>query len=193
MTGCREVRRRREAGAAGSFPRFPSSDVTPKSLPRKFAEELAMWRCLRMFAVVGKGRLKRGKRETRSCLGVSRLPFLPAAEYPCEGGSLRYSLGSYLPVSPRGQGDAQRGQEVGGPAPSFKPATRSHSRPEPIPPATQLFSRCFGSKCVMAESDKRVARRRRRRLLRSVPLAEDPSVEAEAASGGGLRRRGEES
>jgi hypothetical protein len=44
----------------------------------------------------------------------------------------------------------------------------------------------------MAESDKREARRRRRRLLRGVPLAEDPSVEAEAASGE-VEEAGEES
>ena len=35
----------------------------------------------------------------------------------------------------------------------------------------------------MAESDKREARRRRRRLLQGAAQAEDPSVEAEAAFG----------
>jgi hypothetical protein len=39
-----------------------------------------------------------GRRETRSCFGVSRLPFLPWG---------------VPPVSPRGQADAQRGQSVG--------------------------------------------------------------------------------
>jgi hypothetical protein len=44
----------------------------------------------------------------------------------------------------------------------------------------------------MAEGDKREERRRQRRLLRGVPLAEDPSVEAEAAYGE-VEEAGEES
>jgi hypothetical protein len=52
------------AGSGGRWEAFPASrpaDVadTPKSLPRKSAEELAIWGCLRMFAAVGKGGLKR--------------------------------------------------------------------------------------------------------------------------------------
>jgi hypothetical protein len=48
------------AGSGGRWEAFPAprpADVadTPKSLPRKFAEELAIWGCLRMFAAVGKG------------------------------------------------------------------------------------------------------------------------------------------
>jgi hypothetical protein len=75
----------------------------------------------RMLAATGKGRLKRGKRETRACFGCppasrsSRLRSTPAS-----GGTLRYSLGSYQPVSPGGQADAQRGQPGGDRPPSWR-------------------------------------------------------------------------
>ena len=51
----------------------------------------------------------RGRREIRSCWGVSRLPFLPAGSTPCEWAELPRELST---VSHSGQADAQRGQGV---------------------------------------------------------------------------------
>jgi hypothetical protein len=52
---------------------------------------------------------RRGRREIRSCWGVSRLPFLPAGSTPCEWAELPRELST---VSHSGQADAQRGQGV---------------------------------------------------------------------------------
>jgi hypothetical protein len=69
----------------------------------------------------------------------------------------------------------------GGPGPGFSQANASNTSSRADPPLQHRFSPLGRS--TNGRERQTEARRRRRRLLQGTAQAEDPSVEAEAASG----------
>jgi hypothetical protein len=74
---------------------------------------------------------------------------------PASGGTLRYSLGSYQPVSPRSQANAQRGEELSDPEPGFpkppiamNPGVPIAARIEPLGPGITRSATAPGMKAV---------------------------------------------